>query len=117
MPNANINPSVVLSGTGLWIPKHSITNEELVDSYNTYSSRYNEKNAADIEAGKCSARPYSSAEFIEKASGIKNRYVYEKEGILDAERMRPSIPERAEDELSHQAEMAVAAGRKAMASP
>ena len=55
-----------------------------------------------------------SADFIEKASGIKQRYTYCKGGILDIDRMRPKIPLRRDDELSHQAEMALAAARIAL---
>ena len=108
--------SAVLSGTGLYTPPHRITNEELVDSYNSYAAHFNAENAASIESGAMEPMPQSSAEFIEKASGIKSRYVYIKEGILDIDRMRPRIPERRDDELSHQAEMAVAAARDAMAA-
>jgi len=60
------------------------------------------------------AKPHSSAEFIEKASGIKQRYIYQKEGALDINRMRPQIDERGDDELSHQAEIAVNAARIAL---
>jgi beta-ketodecanoyl-[acyl-carrier-protein] synthase len=105
---------VVMSGTGLWTPKHSISNQELIGSYNAYADKYNAENAADIEAGTLTAKPYSSAEFVEKASGIKSRYIYEKEGVLDINRMRPVIAERGEDELSNQAEVAIEAAKKAM---
>ena len=105
---------VVMSGTGLWTPKHSISNQELIGSYNAYADKYNAENAADIEAGIVTAKPYSSAEFVEKASGIKSRYIYEKEGVLDINRMRPVIAERGEDELSNQAEVAIEAAKKAM---
>ncbi|MBF7072027.1 beta-ketoacyl-ACP synthase III [Glaciecola sp. MH2013] len=105
---------VVLSGTGLWTPKHSISNQELIGAYNAYADQYNAENAADIEAGVLQAKPHSSAEFVEKASGIKSRYIYEKEGVLDINRMRPAIAERGEDELSNQAEIAVEAAKKAM---
>lgn len=107
---------VVLSGSGLWTPKHSITNEELIDSYNQYADHYNKLNKALIEAGDLSAKPHSSAEFVEKASGIKSRFIYEKEGVLDVNRMRPLLPQRSDDELSQQAEMAVEAAKKALAS-
>jgi len=105
---------VVMSGTGLWTPKHSITNEELIDSYNDYSDKFNAQNADKIAAGEIAAKPHSSAEFVEKASGIKSRYIYEKEGVLDINRMRPLIAERDDDQISNQGEIAVAAARKAM---
>lgn len=105
---------VVISGSGLWTPEFSISNEELVDSYNQYADKYNEENNAQIDSGELAAKPHSSAEFIYKASGIKSRYVYTKEGILDVDRMRPTIPERDEDELSNQAEIGVLAARQAL---
>jgi len=106
--------SVVISGAGLWTPEEYVTNEELVDAYNGWVNAYNKAHAAEIETGELEEKPLSSAEFIVKASGIKQRYTYCKDGILDIERMRPSIPERAPDELSHQAEMALHAARGAM---
>lgn len=107
-------PPVVISGTGLWTPPESISNEELVSAYNAYAENYNRTHAAEIEAGALAAKPLSSAEFIEKASGIKSRYVVSKQGILDPERMRPYLPERADEELSLQAEMGLAAARLAL---
>ncbi|MEO0894825.1 MAG: beta-ketoacyl-ACP synthase III [Bacteroidota bacterium] len=110
-----MHPSVVISGTGLWIPEHTLTNEELVDAYNQHVDRFNEEHKHAIEAGEIPAKAHSSAEFIVKASGIKSRYIYRKEGVLDLDRMRPVIPQRKNNELSDQAEMAIAAAKKAMA--
>lgn len=107
---------VVLSGSGLWRPEHSISNVELIDAYNAYADKYNVENEAEIAAGNLVVKPKSSAEFVEKASGIKSRYIHTKEGVLDINRMRPVLAQRADDELSHQAEMAVAAAKKAMQS-
>ena len=105
---------VVISGSGLWTPKHVITNEELINSYNEYADYYNEKNKAQIDAGQLAAKPHSSAEFVQKASGIKSRYIYEKAGVLDIHRMRPLLPQRHDNALSHQAEIAVEAAKKAL---
>lgn len=107
--------TTVISGAGLYTPPHSISNEELVNSYNAYADMFNAANADAISAGSVTALEHSSAGFIEKASGIKSRYVYVKDGILDVDRMRPNIPERGEDAQSHQAEIAVAAAKDAMA--
>lgn len=107
---------VVISGAGLWTPEHVLTNTELVEVLNRYADTYNSQHAQAIEAGEVDAVATSDPDFIEKASGIRQRYVYEKDGILDPERMRPRIPERGDDELSHQAEMALAAARKALAA-
>jgi beta-ketodecanoyl-[acyl-carrier-protein] synthase len=109
-----MSSGVVISGAGLWRPAHRITNAELVASYNAWADRYNAEHAEAIQAGRVEAKPHSSVEFIEKASGIKARYAYVKDGILDVERMRPLIPHRGEDALSHQAEMAVNAARIAL---
>jgi len=111
-----MSQQVVISGVGVWHPKDSITNEELVSSYNAYCDAFNEENKTQIEAGDVDAMPYSSADFIEKASGIKSRYIYQKEGALDITRMKPKIEPRSDDELSHQAEIAVEAAKLALAS-
>ncbi len=112
--NHAANQSVVISGAGVWNPAHTITNEELVDSYNAYATKMNAENAPAIAAGERTEMPMSSADFIYKASGIKQRYIYVKDGALDINRMRPRIPQRAEDELSHQAEFAVNAAKIAL---
>jgi beta-ketodecanoyl-[acyl-carrier-protein] synthase len=107
---------IVISGSGIWTPTEAITNEELVESYNAYAEKFNSEHAADIAVGKILEKPLSSVRFIEKASGIKARYVYTREGILDIHRMRPKFPERKDDELSYQAEIGVLAARNAMAA-
>ncbi|PIP38435.1 MAG: beta-ketoacyl-ACP synthase III [Desulfobacterales bacterium CG23_combo_of_CG06-09_8_20_14_all_51_8] len=107
---------IIITGTGLWTPEHIITNEELVDSYNDWAQKFNADHAAAITAGEMEEKPLSSARFIEKASGIKSRYVYEKEGILDIDRMRPRFTERPESAISRQAEIGIAAARMAMAA-
>ena len=108
--------TVVISGVGVWTPPHSISNEELVECYNAYADMFNQQHAAEIASGEIPAKPHSSAEFIEKASGIKSRYIYCKEGVLDIQRMRPLIPERGDDEISQQAEIAVEAAKLALQS-
>lgn len=105
---------VVISGTGLFTPAHSISNEELVESFNTWVRGFNRQNAQAIASGELEAKAESSAEFIEKASGIKSRFVIDKAGILDPQRMVPQIPERSNDEPGILCEMAVAAARQAL---
>ncbi len=104
----------VISATGLWTPPNSVSNEELVESYNAWSDKWNAEHAADIESGAVEAKTHSSVEFIEKASGIKSRFVIDKSGVIDPELMRPSIPERPNEEISVLAEMAVKAARQAL---
>jgi beta-ketodecanoyl-[acyl-carrier-protein] synthase len=108
--------TVVISGAGLWTPPHSISNAELVASYNAWANRFNAEHDSDIAGGAVEAKQHSSDEFIEKASGIKSRYAYIKDGILDIDCMRPRIPLRGEDEISHQAEMALNAAQRALAA-
>lgn len=105
---------VVISGTGLFTPPYSISNDELVTAYNAYVELYNQEHASAIAAGETAALEPSSSAFIEKASGIKSRYVMEKEGILDPTHMTARIPERADEQVSLQAEMCVAAAREAL---
>lgn len=106
--------NVVISGSGLFTPAHSISNEELVASFNQYVDRFNAENADAIAAGETEALSYSSSEFIEKASGIKSRHVLYKDGILDVDVMHPVLPRRSEDELPEMVEMALAAAKEAM---
>lgn len=105
----------VISATGLYTPPDSISNEELVASFNLYVDRFNAEHAAEIEAGVIEALAPSSVEFIEKASGIKARHVVSKAPILDPDTMCPRLPERPNDELSILAEIGVAAARQALA--
>ncbi len=107
--------TVVISGTGLVQPPHRITNAELVESFNRFVELDNARHAAEIAAGTRAPLQPSSVEFIEKASGIQQRYVFEKTGVLDPERMYPHYAERADGELSMMAEMAVAAAGQALA--
>ena len=106
---------VAISGTGLFTPTETITNAELVASYNAYAERWNAQHAGEIDAGTAEAMPMSSEAFIVKASGIERRHVMEKSGVLDPEIMHPMLRERSDDELSIMAEIAVAAARDALA--
>ncbi|MEE4241755.1 MAG: beta-ketoacyl-ACP synthase III [Desulfopila sp.] len=105
---------IVISGSGVYTPPFSISNRELVDSFNTYVHNFNRENSADIAAGRCEALQESSVEFIEKASGIKSRFVLDRDGILDPGRMRPILPSRSSADMSVQCEISVAAARQAM---
>jgi beta-ketodecanoyl-[acyl-carrier-protein] synthase len=108
--------TLAISGTGLYTPPQSISNEELVASFNAYARKRNAENADAIASGKMAALIESSAEFIVKASGIKSRYVVDKAGILDPEIMCPRLPERSNEQISILAEMAVVAARDALKS-
>ncbi len=106
--------SVAITGTGLFTPSESVSNDELVACFNTYVERYNQEHAAAIADGTVTALSPSSSEFIVKASGIQSRHVVDKTGVLDVEVMRPRIRNRGNDEVSLMAEMGVAAAQQAL---
>ncbi|MES3028592.1 MAG: beta-ketoacyl-ACP synthase III [Pseudomonadota bacterium] len=104
----------VIAATGLYTPPHSLSNTELVTTFNAYVERFNTANAQAIAAGEVAALTPSSVEFIEKASGIKSRFVMNKSGLVDPDVMRPDLPERTNEEISILAEMAVEAAKQAI---
>ncbi len=106
--------SIVISGTGLYTPPYSISNDELVESFNQYVDLHNQRNAKQIANAEIEALEHSSSEFILKASGIQNRYVVDKAGVLDPEIMAPRIAERSDEQPSLLCDMAVAAATQAL---
>jgi beta-ketodecanoyl-[acyl-carrier-protein] synthase len=102
------NAVPVISATGLFTPEDSISNEELVASFNAYVDNHNAANP--------DAEPlvHSSVEFIEKASGIKSRYVMDKASIIDPDIMCPRFAERANEDVSIMAEIGVKAAKDAL---
>ena len=107
---ANMN-RVIVSGIGIEIPEASISNEELVESFNRWVDAENTRRETAGE--ELLAR--SDSDFIVAASGVRSRHVLEREGILDPERMAPRIPFRGDDELSVMAEFGAVSARKALA--
>jgi beta-ketodecanoyl-[acyl-carrier-protein] synthase len=105
---------VCISSTGLYLPPHIISNAELVDAFNRFADLDNAAHATEIAAGTRPAVPHSSVEFIEKASGIQQRYVLEKTGVLDPTRMRPRLAARPDTDVSLMAEIAVLAAHDAL---
>src|SRR5690348_14123887 len=103
-----------ITGHGVWHPENVLSNAELCQGFNEFVRRYNARHAEEIAAGKLTSLKESSPEFIEKASGIKNRYVEDKTGLMDPERMCPNIPDRPEEALSIQAEYSVKAAKIAL---
>ncbi len=104
-----------ITGTGVFTPENVITNAELVQAFNAYADKVNAENAQAIEAGQIEPMQHSSEEFIVKASGIENRYVMDKSGVLDPDTMHPSLRQRSDDEPGIMTEMAVDACNKALA--
>lgn len=105
---------VVISGTGVYTPDQIITNEELVKAFNAFVDKQNDLHAAAIAAGEQEALEYSNDEFIFKASGILQRHVMDKSGVLNPDRMYPSLRQREDDEPGIMAEIAVHAAREAL---
>ena len=108
--------AICITASGLYTPEARITNEELVESLNKHAEWFNQEHAAQIESGLASPKKGSSAAFIEKVSGIKARHVLDKQGVLNPERMCPSLAYRPDDQISLQAEIGVKAAKKALDS-
>ncbi len=107
--------NIVISGSGLFTPELSVTNDELVAAYNKYVDVFNQENQQQIEAGTMEPMAYSSSEFIEKASGIKSRYVLYKPGIVDEHRLKPQFSKRMPGEKPEMIDMALEAAKEALA--
>ncbi len=107
--------TAAITGTGVYTPSERITNAELVKAFNAYVDLQNAKHTEAIAAGEREPLQYSSEEFILKASGIENRFVMDKTGVLDPEIMHPQLRQRSDDEPGIMAEMAVDAAQKALA--
>lgn len=105
---------IAITGTGLFTPAESISNDELVASFNAYVERHNAEHAIEIAQGAREPLAPSSSEFILKASGIKSRFCVNKSGVLDIRTMRPQIPSRGDDQPSLMCEMGVAAARESL---
>jgi len=106
--------AAAITGSGLFTPPESISNDELVASFNAYVEQRNRDNAVAIAEGRAQPLTASSSEFIVKASGIRSRHVVDKKGVLDITQMRPRIRARGDDEPSLMCEMGLAAARQAL---
>ncbi|WP_371224655.1 beta-ketoacyl-ACP synthase III [Roseovarius sp. 2305UL8-3] len=104
-----------ITGTGVFTPEQVITNDELVETFNAYAEQFNANNAEAIAAGEVEVKETSSSEFIVHASGIEQRYVMNKSGVLDPNVMHPHLRPRGNDEPGIMAEMALDACGKALA--
>ncbi|MDB9907006.1 beta-ketoacyl-ACP synthase III [Gammaproteobacteria bacterium] len=105
---------IYISGTGHWKASHLTTNEEIVASFNDYVRLYNIEHEEAILAGSKAALGPSSVEFIEKASGIKTRYLIDKKNSLDTNVMRPILSQENPDKVSILAEMSIHAAKEAL---
>ena len=111
--------NIVVSGTGLYTPPYAISNEELVESFNSWAEQHNSENAAAIFAGEKEEKQLSDVDFIEKASGIKSRFMMEKAGVVDPGRLRSKLSPAAEPDtffgVPAQVVMALGAAAEALA--
>ena len=96
----------IITGSGVYTPSETISNEELVKAFNQYVDLNFKKEEREER--------YSKVDFIEKASGIKNRHPLNKSGLLNPKIMRTVVPTRKDNELSLQAELAVEAAKVAL---
>lgn len=106
--------TAAITGTGVFTPSQIITNAELVVAFNAYADRINAEHADEINAGTFEPLQHSSEEFIFKASGIEQRYVMDKAGVLDPNIMYPQLRQREDGEPGIMAEMALSAAQKAL---
>lgn len=111
-----MSTGTAITGSGVYTPDDVITNEEICEAFNAYVRRENERNAAAIAAGEMEPLGESSPEFIVKASGIEQRYVVDRAGILELDRMMPYLPDRPDEAMAYQCEFGVNAARKALAA-
>lgn len=102
---------VCISGLGVEIPPSTVTNDELVASFNSWVATENGRRAG---AG-LPPLAGSDAGFIAAASGVEQRHFLIADGILDPDRMTPRIPVRGDESLSVMAEFGVASALKALA--
>lgn len=109
-----MSTGTAITGSGVSAPSHVVSNDELCASFNTWVRAENERCAEAIREGTQLPLEESSPEFVEKVSGIRRRHFCDRAGILDPRRMRPLIPDRAEESLSVQAELAVGAAERAL---
>ena len=72
---------VVLLGTGLYTPKDSISNDELVATFNQYVTQFNQEHAAEIAAGSVEALAESSSALLKKPQASKAALLWTKQGF------------------------------------
>lgn len=106
---------ILITGTGLFTPPDSVTNAELVASLGAANEKWNAEHRSEIERGDLEERDMPSEKFILRASGIGHRFMMDKKGVLDPDRLRPRLSLRSEEELSIQAEICMAAAQQALA--
>ncbi len=105
---------VVISGTGLFTPAQSISNDELVEAFNTWRSSLMLSTQQKLPVAQLKPSQSQAQPLLKKRRVLKSRFVIDKAGILDPQRMKPNIPERSNDEWGILCEMAMVAAKQAL---
>lgn len=109
-----MSTNTAITGSGVHVPPDIVSNDELCASFNVWVREENARREADIAAGRQTPLEESDPAFVEKVSGIRRRHFWDRTGVLDPSRMCPNIPDRPEEALSVQAELAVSAAERAL---
>lgn len=104
----------VVTGSGAFLPPHTVSNAALCEAYNVWARGENARNADAIAAGRLPAILESSPEYVERAAGIRERRFVNASGVLDPARLCPDIADRPDEQLSVQAELGKAAALRAL---
>ena len=91
--------SVVLSGTGYFVPSDSVSTEEIVASFNEHVKRRGQQLSLPLENDPKETLQESCADFVVRASGIKNRRVIDKKGILRYYEIGNTDGKKLEDQI------------------
>jgi len=103
-----------ITGSGVYAPPDVVSNDELCASFNAWVRDENARLAKEIASGGAVALEESAPAFVEKVSGIRRRHFWDRVGVLDPKRMCPNIPDRPDDMISVQAELALPAAQRAL---
>ncbi len=105
----------VITGSGLYTPPESISNDELVAAFNEYVRRWNREHAARNRRGRrAGARRVEQRVHRQGVGHPEPPRRRHARGILDPDVMRPQIRRRSDDEPSLLCEMALDAARQAL---
>ena len=64
--------NIYITGTGFWIPEDGLTtNDEVVNSYNTFVDNFNSENAEAISAGSLKLYHIQVQNLLKKHLGLK----------------------------------------------
>ena len=84
---------IVISGTGVFTPKESITNKELVEAYNSYAENFNNQNKDLINKGDLEALELSNegADVIDLGAQSTRPNSYQIGSNEELKRLKPAL--------------------------